>query len=254
MKKIVIAYHAYLFGDKYSQMIVDQFRKINNAIWHEDTQTFEANLFPQCDKMYIGIVDSPNKRPKEGAVEWIKTWFDDKSSKIPESRINPKVEVVVYSENREELSTLKWIRDYAKDNPGDYILYFHTKSITNQNAATEDWRRYMEYFAIERWKDCVAKLEEGYDCCGVMWNTNTPIGVWPHFSGNIWWATTDYINTLNHEYLEKEWRYYNEFWIGSNPNVKQFEFHNSGYNTTERLIAGQGHYHVLYPRHLYEIK
>ncbi|MCE5225526.1 MAG: hypothetical protein LLG05_06650, partial [Porphyromonadaceae bacterium] len=69
MKKIVIAYHAYLYGDRYMEMIVDQLRKVNNAIWHEDTQSFETNIYSNCHKMYIGIVDSPMKKPTHG-VEW----------------------------------------------------------------------------------------------------------------------------------------------------------------------------------------
>jgi hypothetical protein len=164
------------------------------------------------------------------------------------------VEVVIYNDNQEETRTLKWVSDYSLNNPGDYILYFHTKNVANQSPATEDWRRYMEYFVVENWKDCIAKLEEGYDCCGVMWNTDTPIGMYPHFSGNFWWAKTDYINTLNHHYLEMEWRYYREFWIGSNPNVKAFEFHNSGLNEKRSLIEGRGHYDVEYARCNYEKK
>jgi len=37
-----------------------------------------------------------------------------------------------------------------------------------------------------------------------------------------------------------------EFWIGSNPNVKACELHNSGYNTTERLESHRGHYDIVY--------
>jgi hypothetical protein len=45
-----------------------------------------------------------------------------------------------------------------------------------------------------------------------------------------------------------------EFWIGSNPNAKVYEFHNSGLNTTEKLVAGQGHYDVRYPEINYKNK
>lgn len=234
------------------EMIVDQLRKVNNAIWHEDTQSFETNIYSNCHKMYIGIVDSPMKKPTHG-VEWLSNWFKQKSSKGIDNSIPSKVEVVVYPDNEELRGTLRWIRDYSKNNPEDYILFFHTKGITHFTQATEDWRKYMEYFVIEKWKDCVQKLDEGYDCCGVLWNTDTPIGIWPHFSGGFYWAKASYINTLNHSYIDSEWRYMMEFWIGSNPNAKVFEFHNSGYNTKERLIANQGHYHVEYPRKNYVI-
>ena len=62
------------------EMIVEQLRKINNSIWYNDG-TFERNLFPQCDKMYIGVVDNPDKKPAHG-VEWISNWFNNQSSKV----------------------------------------------------------------------------------------------------------------------------------------------------------------------------
>jgi hypothetical protein len=109
----------------------------------------------------------------------------------------------------------------------------------------------MEYFAVEKWQDCIVKLEEGYDCCGVMWNTDTPIGMHPHFSGTIWWANTSYIRTLDHSFLDSTWKFHREFWIGSNPDAKPFEFHNSRLNDKESLLARKGHYDVNYPRSNY---
>lgn len=251
MNKIVIAYHAYLYGDRYMEMITDQLRKIRNAVVNKDG-SMEKNIYQQCHKLYIGIVDTPAKKPSHG-VQWLSTWFDDKSSKTDNVQPNHKVEVVVYPDNLELRRTLWWVRDYAKENPDDYILFFHTKGITHFTRATEDWRKYMEYFVIERWKDCVAKLDEGYDCCGVLWNKETPIGYHPHFSGAFYWAKASYINTLDHSFIDSNWRYDMEFWIGSNPDAKVYEFHNSGLNKAEKLIARQGHYDVEYSRNNYEI-
>jgi hypothetical protein len=232
MKKIIIVYHGYMFGH-YMIMMCEQFRKL-----------IQSGLYEKCDKFYIGIVDTPDKSPSNG-LAWLNAFWNCSSSK----GINPlpaKIEIKVYPDNHEETDTLKWIRDYAKENPSDYILYFHTKGITLQNECTEDWRKYMEYFVIENWTNCVQKLNEGFDCCGVLWNSDTNLGYWPHFSGGMWWANTNYINTLQHDYLDKEWRYYREFWIGSNPNVKQFEFHNSRLNDKEPILAGRSHYQIRY--------
>lgn len=240
MRKIIIAYHAYLFGPNYMNMIIEQFRRINNH---------PHDLLKSCDKMYVGVVDTKTKKPSWG-VEWLeKTFRGTNSSKNPEP--NTKVEIVVYPGNRELRDTLTWIKNHAANNPEDYILFFHTKGISHNNQAIDDWRHYMEYFVLDRWRDCVQKLDEGYDCCGVLWNKNTPIGEFPHFSGAFYWATAKYINTLNHDYIESDWRYHMEFWIGSNPNAKVYEFHNSGYNTTERLVSGQGHYNMPYPEKNY---
>lgn len=248
MNKIVIAYHAYLYGPNYITMIAEQFRKILHYLQLPDG-TYENNLFNQCHKMYVGVVDSPNKKPAWG-VEWITNFFNFSSSKKP-GAVN-KVEIAIYPDNQELRCTLRWVRDYAKENPDDYILFFHTKGITHYTNATEDWRKYMEYFVLENWKDCIAKLDEGYDCCGVLWNKETPIGYFPHFSGAFFWAKASYINTLNHDYIDSAWRFHMEFWIGSNPDAKVFEFHNSRLNDMQSLIDHKGHYDVEYPRSNYE--
>jgi hypothetical protein len=227
MKKIVIAYHAYLYGSKYLDMMKDQLRLL-----------MTSGLYKSCSKLYIGMVDSPNKMPSDGA-DWAKRYL----GAFPE--------IVLYPVNKEEATTLKWIRDYSVMNPDDYIMYFHMKGISKQNRNTEDWRRYMEYFVIENWTKCVQKLDEGYDCCGVMWNTDTPIGIHSHFSGNFWWAKTGYINTLDHTFLDAEFRWDREFWIGTNPNAKAFEFHNSRMNDKIPLEAHIGHYDRPYPRNKY---
>lgn len=230
--KIIIAYHAYLYGENYITMMTEQFRLL-----------LSSGLYQACDKLYIGIVDSANKKPDNG-IEWVNYFWKIDTDK--------KIEIVVYPTNHDETNTLKWIRDYSANNPGDYILYFHTKGITHFTEPTEDWRKYMEYFVIENWKDCIQKLNEGFDCCGVIWNTKTIWGDFPHFSGSMFWTKTDYINTLNHDYLDSDWRLHREFWIGSNPNAKAFEFHNSRMNDMESLQKSTSHYSLPYPRKNYE--
>lgn len=240
MRKIVVVYHAFMYGDSYMEMMVEQFRLI-----------LTSGLYQVANKIHVGVIESPDRSPLYGE-EWLNSFWKSSSSK--KEGVLGKVEIVFYPDNKEEVETLKWIRDYSKDNPGDYVLYFHTKGISKCSRATEDWRRYMEYFCIEMWKDCIQKLDEGYDCCGVMWNTNTSVGAYPHFSGNFWWANTNYINTLSHKYLDIDRRIFREFWIGSNPHANAFEFHNSRLNDCESLTRNQGHYNVLYPRNIYEKK
>jgi len=239
MKKLVIAYHGYMFGDKYMTMMTDQFRRL-----------MTTDLYKNASKVYIGIVDSPDKKPPWG-IEWINKFWGFSSSKEG-SHLASKVDIIVYPENNELRDTLRWIRDYAKDNPDDYILFFHSKGVTRYNEATESWRAYMEYFTIEKWQECVRKLDEGYDCCGVIWIRDTVYGDWPHFSGAFYWAKASYINTLDHNSIDTEWRYGQEFWIGTNPNVKAFEFHNSRMSDIAAFNEGRSHYSLPYPRENYE--
>jgi hypothetical protein len=227
MNKIIIAYHAYLNGPHWHSVVGEQFVKL-----------LASGIMDNCDRLHIGITDNSGLDPSR-SVEWVQNWFAN--TRHPE-----KVDSVVYNENNELTDTMKWVRDYSKDNPGDCVLFFHTKGISHYDLPTEDWRRYMEWFTIWQWRECIEKLKN-YDCCGVMWNSETVWGYYPHFSGAFWWATTDYINTLDHSYLEKEWKYYREFWIGSNPEVNAFEFHNSRMNDIAAFIEGRSHYSVRYP-------
>jgi len=240
--KIIVAYHAYMFG-QYMDMMTEQFRLL-----------IHSGLYNACDKLYIGITTSENMEPKHG-IEWAKGFYNFATSGKTEPE--KKVEIVVYPENLELRQTLCWIRDYSKENPDDYILFFHTKGMTCKEqpfvdcAAVTDWRRYMEYFVIERWKDCIQKLDEGYDACGVLWNSDTSLGFYPHFSGAFFWVKASYINTLNHDYLNGKSYYDQEFWIGTNPDVKIYEFHNSRLNDKDALLEFKSHYQICYPKENY---
>lgn len=241
MKRLVIAYHCYAYGEMYDLLIGMQFVRL-----------LSSKLLDACYKLHIGIVDDENKNPHPG-IEWIVDWF--KNSRYPH-----KVESEIYPDNQELRRTLRWIRDYAANNPDDYILFFHSKGVTNLKKegivyeAVADWRRYMEYFVIDRWKDCIAKLDEGYDACGVLWNKDTPLGYRPHFSGAFYWAKGSYINTLDHSYLEIDWRFGGELWIGTNPNANVYEFHNSRLNDKVPLMTGASHYYIRYPIENYFVK
>jgi hypothetical protein len=88
----------------------------------------------------------------------------------------------------------RWVRELAR--PEEWaVLYFHTKGAGREDEPSQFnvsfWRRYMEHFVIERWRDCLGALD-GCDACGADLNFNP----WPHFSGNFWWARAEYLRTL----------------------------------------------------------
>lgn len=76
------------------------------------------------------------------------------------------------------------------------VLRLHNKSSNYTNHPEQiiayKWRDLMEYWNIERWQLMFSKLEQGCDAAGSEW-MNDP---WPHFSGNVWWATSKYIKKL----------------------------------------------------------
>jgi len=220
--KIIVAYHGFLYGN-YKDILTDQF---NNIIL--------SGLYDKADKIYIGLVDTAN------GADWVRNFWKGK-----------QVEIVVYPDNNELTDTMKWISNHSKENHEDYILFFHSKGVSHFDLPTEDWRKYMEYFTVERWQDCIKKLDEGFDTCGVMWNPTTVYGYYPHFSGAFWWASSKYINTLNYTYLETTWKYGREMWIGTNLNAKVFEFHNSRMNDIKAFQEARSHYSLKYGRENY---
>lgn len=139
----------------------------------------------------------------------------------------------------EETPTLIALRNFCADNPDYAVLYMHTKGITQPMQSTHDWRKIMEYFCIEKWQDCVKKLDE-HDATGCLFMDHCYYGFFPHFSGNFWWANASYINKLDDSYLSSGIRQNREFWIGSG-NGSLYSFHTTGLN----------HYAHEYPRNLY---
>jgi hypothetical protein len=130
---------------------------------------------------------------------------------------------VDHSENEGlfEGATLKLLWDEVRahhDSGGTRrpVLYHHAKGSASENLCVQEWRELMTYFCVERWREAVRCIEAGYDLAGVNYK---PAAVWPHFSGNFWWASTDYIaklpDPLSLGYYEPdECRVRYEMWVG----------------------------------------
>ncbi|MFA6790193.1 MAG: hypothetical protein WCR65_01295 [Parcubacteria group bacterium] len=112
-----------------------------------------------------------------------------------------------------EFPTLEIIRKFA-DLYNYKILYIHTKGATNESKNIAEWRRCMLYFLVERWEDCVKKLDE-VDTVGIF-RTNDPCD---HYKGNFWWSNSNHIRKLkmpreaNVPTLDGTDRHKAEFWL-----------------------------------------
>ena len=141
----------------------------------------------------------------------------------------PEKAKVVYNTNwKEETETLVALKNFAYENPDYKILYFHTKGVSKGTLVANAWRMMMEYFVIDKWKECVEYLND-YDCVGsnlnpvgeTLWSNGTttkPVEGTYNFTGNFWWANAKHIQTLDHNFLSSNYRIDRELWIGSNPN------------------------------------
>ena len=142
---------------------------------------------------------------------------------------------IMFSKNNSpfgESETLSMLKDFSKTCDVNYnILYIHAKGVTHHKSIREipvkEWRNMMEYFLLQNWLDCIKKLNEGYDCCGINYqnhngNINGEFKLIKIFNGNFYWCKTDYIKKLDKKILF-EHKYSSENWItSSNPNVYSF--------------------------------
>ena len=121
-------------------------------------------------------------------------------------------------ENIYEWSTLKVLWDMAQ-NDDAYYLYFHAKGVTQtgeKKAYVDLWRQYLNYFCMLRWQDCVHALETYADLAGCQYKVQTVY--YPcHYSGNFWWATSNYIKSLPNPALFSGDRLEAEFWACRTP-------------------------------------
>jgi hypothetical protein len=131
----------------------------------------------------------------------------------------------IQEENIYEGQTLNEVYKYAKNNDA-YVLYFHSKGVLDTFfrvhgllGQDKKWRHHMQKYCVEGWKDCVKKLDEGYDAVGTNFDSN----YYP-FAGNFWWASTDHIRKLknplypqayNQHYTKENHRFNFELWIGT---------------------------------------
>ena len=204
-KPILVYYHTFLVGN-FKLLIHEQLLKL-----------FSSGLYDACKNVYIGI-----SSPDNNNTNWVLDLIKDYDKIVP----------LVYEENHAEKSTLRYLMDMATK--GDYYFYYYmTKNVATNTGVksnitheqiikNELWRVHMEYNTINKWKECVSYLNEGYDAVGCNFRKDTHVGFHPHFSGNFWWSKSDHINSLNHTYLYDEQMLGGanallaEFWIGSN--------------------------------------
>ena len=141
----------------------------------------------------------------------------------------PKKAIIKRNANwKEETETLISLRDFCNQNPDYKVLYLHTKGASKGTLTVNAWRLMMEYYVIDKWKECVSMLDE-YDC---VWSNLNTVGdtLWSDgsiskpvegsysYTGTFWWTNAKHIQTLNDDLLYSDYRIDRELWIGSNPN------------------------------------
>lgn len=98
----------------------------------------------------------------------------------------------------ETYSIIDMQRDCLNDSESRAIFRYSTKGLTHRWDESwpkaELWNQYLDYWNIEHWRLCLAAIEEGYDTVGANWhNKDDPQG---HWSGTIFWASSNHLRRL----------------------------------------------------------
>jgi hypothetical protein len=154
--------------------------------------------------------------------------------------LDSKIELFNYSENNNlfEIPTLNTMLKYSKNEYENCnILYLHNKGISYNDNYEElnNWIDMMLYFLIDKYEVCLDKLLL-HDVVG----SNYIDEQYEYFSGNFWWATSEYLKNLSEFDETNINKMEAEKWLFSN-NPVYYEMHNSKIN----------HYHISYPKDKY---
>jgi glycosyltransferase involved in cell wall biosynthesis len=136
---------------------------------------------------------------------------------------DPKIKCIYYSPNIKEWEfpsfvNMKLFADIIPFNV--QILYIHTKGALRK-PHSYDWRKYLEYFMIEKHDICIKSLEN-YKCIGTSKHYYChPVNKYRNlYSGNFWWSNSNYMKNLPQICSLKKCndRYSIEHWLVGNLN------------------------------------
>ena len=263
--KLVAYYHIYLTDD-YSWV---------NIFTEQMNSLLNSKLLNHLDELMICTISSNDKAIE--AIIGLSSYY----STLCKANINlynfnknindQDLDKVLFGNHKivHEGFTLHMLHSYCKISEPCRVLYFHAKGITglermikgdNKNykyfVNTVNWRDYLHWAVVDNFKTCLNILNT---CDTVGCNLSEfPV---KHYSGNFWWANSEYIKTLqdpiNPEWMKefrmKHWaldeqytheRGLAEFWIGSGNDPKMCSIHQPKLddkhpNLIEKLITKQ---------------
>lgn len=176
-RKIIGFWHIGAIGD-WRRIIREQYSKLR-----------ESGLYDASERIVVGFVGGRDREQELNVPLLTDPKFDVfTTERIADYEFPTLAKVWQEAQSQEELFL---------------CYYFHTKgaslAATPLQAAADAWRKYMEYFNVEKWRDCADILNE-YETCGVELQSDDS-----HYSGNFWWARSDYLAKLpnGYEYWEQ---------------------------------------------------
>lgn len=187
-QKIYIFWHIYIDFEK---------PDLGTSIVERQFELMQSSgLLDACTRVYIGYVS---------ILPFSFTFIE-----------HPKVEIIRHETFGQEGVTSCALKEYCDASEENLnIMYLHNRGGSRENnPASEDWTRMMEFFVIERWKYAMSTLESHFTCgCEMysMQNRLTSESVY-HYSGNFWWSQSAYIKQLPCPSFEDRYNQ-SELWI-----------------------------------------
>jgi len=179
--KLVHFYHVFADG-AWERPALEHVRRLANS-----------GLLGALDEMYVGVVGSVERRREV-------------RHKLPGV-------FVVEADCGWEQVTIEALRDFVRGGDGA-VFYAHTKGAWSQSPLAERWREAMTASTVDDWEKCVRALGRA-DAAGAFWYQSGEPEHELHghfFAGNFWWATAEYLRTLDR--VRTTSRFDAEGWIG----------------------------------------
>lgn len=162
----------------------------------------ELNLFPNFQKIYIGILGRNDDTLKEEVLNLFRTDGNH-------------VELLDHSEDTKLYERITLHNLYSKSLEDNFhALYLHTKGVTHPPHAhgINLWRHKMTFFLTHYMTIALHHLDHGLvDAVGIDFIKDPRFP--HHYSGNFWWTTSSHVRQLNvpigGDYLSPE------MWISS---------------------------------------
>lgn len=154
----------------------------------------ESGLYDELDKIFLYVNHCRKNNP---VGDYIKLYVEDKKTEVRFSK----------KQTATELETVTWLWEFCQELEGNHEIYYsHSKGVFRKNRGFEDydkeviynnvklWNEYLEYWCMYRREDCWEALKKHYTAGPFLkGSTHEPF----HYSGNFWWANSDYIKILH---------------------------------------------------------
>jgi hypothetical protein len=187
-----IFFHVYLKND-FSHILLDKFKKFKASGLYEKANKIYLSLFGDIEKHQEFLTDLKDLYSKIEYVLIANKEFDNEADTLN--------------------FMLKKANEYSSNTP---MLYVHAKGVSHTHPILKKnigaWVRYLDLYTINKWEECIQGLKDN-DAAGGLYEASNP----KHFSGNFFWANSEYIKSLprlNKSNIDNYNR--GEFWILSN--------------------------------------